>query len=227
AGDAADLPGRFAGQPAVAPRRPRRPRRAGADQQHSVRTCTPARTSTQKKAAQEAAFQLLRTPRVAYGRRASSASSRALGSRSCLVTLSTPRVSKGHARKIEDRVPITAPIIWLRARPSSEPPPYRYRASTDRKNTSEVMMVRDRVWLIDRLNTSSGSTRRLRKFSRTRSNTTMVSLIEKPITASRPARTVRSKSRPLQAKKPATTSTSNIVVRVADTANLNSKRKPM
>src|SRR5690606_21188269 len=135
-----------------------------------------------------------------YGRRASSASSLALGSRSCLVTLRKPRVSSGQAMKIEDIVPITAPIIWLSASPSSEPPPYRYSASTDRKNTTEVMMVRDRVWLMERSNTSSGSARRLRKFSRTRSNTTIVSLIEKPITDNNPASTVRSNSRPLQAK---------------------------
>src|SRR5690606_15990632 len=77
-------------------------------------------------------FPMRRTASV-YGRRASSASSLALGSRSCLVTFRKPRVSSGQARKIEDRVPTTAPIIWLRARPSSEPPPYRYRASTDRK----------------------------------------------------------------------------------------------
>ena len=63
-------------------------------------------------------------------------------------------------------------------------------------------MVRDRVWLIDRFSTSSGSTRRTRKFSRTRSNTTMVSLIEKPITDSRPASTVRSNSRPVSDSSP-------------------------
>ena len=135
-----------------------------------------------------------------YGRRSNASTSLAFGSRSCLLTANAPIVSSGQAMKIDDSVPITAPIIWLSASPSSEPPPYRYSASTDRKNTSEVMIVRDSVWLIDRFITSSGSTRRLRKFSRTRSKTTMVSLIEKPITDSRPASTVRSNSRPLSEK---------------------------
>ena len=89
------------------------------------------------------------------------------------------------------------------------------------------MMVRDRVWLTERLRISSGSARRLRKFSRTRSNTTMVSLIEKPITDSRPASTVRSNSRPVRAKKPATISTSCRVVKIAATANFHSKRNEM
>jgi hypothetical protein len=41
-----------------------------------------------------------------------------------------------------------------------------------------VITVRDSVWLIDAFRTSDGEARIERKFSRTRSNTTMVSLIE-------------------------------------------------
>ncbi|MNT70552.1 hypothetical protein D3C72_2089560 [compost metagenome] len=120
----------------------------------------------------------------------------ALGSRSCLVTRRAPTVSIGTATRIEDSTTITAPIMCVSARPSIELPPYRYRASADRKNITAVITVRDSVWLIERFSTSIGSTRRLRKFSRTRSNTTMMSLIAKPITDSRPASTVRSNSRP-------------------------------
>ena len=87
------------------------------------------------------------------------------------------------------------------------------------------MIVRDRVWLIDRFSTSLGSSLlSRRKFSRTRSNTTMVSLIEKPITDRMPASTVRSNSCWVNANQPQTTSTSAMVASTAAMANLNSKR---
>ena len=64
---------------------------------------------------------------------------------------------------------------------------YRRQFRIYRKSSSEsaamntvmaVTIVRDSVWLIERLRISIGSARRLRKFSRTRSNTTILSLIE-------------------------------------------------
>src|SRR3546814_281636 len=153
------------------------------------------------------------------GRRANSASSRAFGIRSCLFVPS--HISSGQATKIEDRVPITMPIIIDLAMPCSEPPPYRYSASAVRKATNEVITVRDRVWLIDELRISRAGARTPRKFSRTRSNTTMVSLMENPITPMMPASTVRSNSCPVIANQPATTTTSCIVDRIADTANFH------
>src|SRR5687768_1791178 len=114
-------------------------------------TCgTQLSSPAKKKAAQCAAFFFFSEHRF-YGRRASSASSRDFGIRSCLLTPS--HISSGQATKIEDSVPITMPIISDSAMPRSEEPPYRYSASTVRKATNEVITVRDSVWLIDAFNT--------------------------------------------------------------------------
>jgi hypothetical protein len=56
-----------------------------------------------------------------HGRRASSASSRAFGIRSCL--LAPSQYSSGQATKIDDSVPSTMPNICEAAMPSSELPP--------------------------------------------------------------------------------------------------------
>ena len=135
--------------------------------------------------------------------------------------------NSGQATKIDDRVPITMPMICASAIPRSDPPPYRYSATTVSNATNEVITVRDRVWLTDLLSSSFGGRRSERKFSRTRSNTTMVSLIENPMTDSRPASTVRSNSCPLRANQPAVISTSCSVATIAASANFHSKRAEM
>ena len=58
-------------------------------------------------------------------------------------------------------------------------PPKNSRASTASKVTTEVMVVRDKVWLMASFMATTGSALRiLRKFSRIRSNTTTVSFTE-------------------------------------------------
>ena len=89
------------------------------------------------------------------------------------------------------------------------------------------MIVRDSVWLIDLLRMISGSPRIARKFSRTRSNTTILSLIEYPSTDRMPASTVRSNSCQVSANQPATMMMSLSVVMIAAIANFFSKRNEM
>lgn len=71
------------------------------------------------------------------------------------------------------------PKITVIAKPSTTGPPRKYSENNAMKVVMPVMMVRDSVLLTALLMVSSGpSLRALRKISRTRSNTTTLSLIE-------------------------------------------------
>lgn len=87
--------------------------------------------------------------------------------------------------KIEDSVLIIVLIIWFSVSFFSELLLYRYSVSIDRKNISEVMMVCDRVWLIEWFIIFSGFMCRLWKFLWIWLKIMMVLLIEKFIIDSR------------------------------------------
>ena len=73
--------------------------------------------------------------------------------------------------------------------------PKMFMARVTKNTVALVRMVRDRVSLIDWLTTSSKRRSRcLAAFSRMRSNTTMVSFIEKPMMVSSAARVVSENS---------------------------------
>src|SRR5690606_18997690 len=97
-----------------------------------------------------------------------------------LLSIST---STGPATIIEENVPVITPISIANAKPRVTSPPTINKINTTKNTVSEVIMVRGKVSLIARLTTdflsSSGF---LRKYSRIRSNTMIVSFIEKPIT---------------------------------------------
>ena len=72
-------------------------------------------------------------------------------------------------------------------------PPKTNNATTTRSVSDEVITVRDSVWFTDAFMISTGVPLRIRrKFSRMRSNTTIVSFSEYPIRARMEASTVRS-----------------------------------
>jgi hypothetical protein len=76
-------------------------------------------------------------------------------------------------------VPLTIPTSIVNANPRSASPPNRKIDSTDRKVVPAVMIVRESVWFTLSLTIlSSGSRRRERRFSRTRSKMTIVSFTE-------------------------------------------------
>ena len=80
---------------------------------------------------------------------------------------------------VEEYVPTRMPIVSAHENPRSVSPPMISNTTTTRSVAPLVMIVRDSVWLIEASITSSELARRaLWKFSRTRSNTTTVSLSE-------------------------------------------------
>ncbi len=85
---------------------------------HAVTTST----ARNEKTAQCAVFSSHLLP-THQGRRASASTSLALGSRSCLVTANGPMLSIGTATITEEITTITAPIMWVSARPSIDSPP--------------------------------------------------------------------------------------------------------
>ena len=71
------------------------------------------------------------------------------------------------------------PMISASAKPWIFSPPKKYRAKSTNRVDAEVAKVRARVCVVETLMISSRSAFRItRRFSRTRSNTTMVSLSE-------------------------------------------------
>ncbi|MCY1180642.1 hypothetical protein D9M73_211000 [compost metagenome] len=91
----------------------------------------------------------------------------------------------------------------------------------------EVAMVRSRVCEVEMLIFSIRlALRSTRKFSRIRSNTTMVSFSEYPMIASTEASTVRSKVIWKNDRMPMVTITSCTSETMAPTANFHWKRKP-
>ena len=82
------------------------------------------------------------------------------------------------------------PTTIVNAKPCSTSPPKKNSASDDSSAVPEVMIVRPSVWLMATLMTVSSESRRmLRRFSRTRSKITIVSLVEKPVIVSSAAMT--------------------------------------
>jgi len=81
--------------------------------------------------------------------------------------------------KIDEKVPTTIPITSASENPRSTGPPNTSNESAASSVSPEVNTVRLNVWLMLRLIVwASGSRSLQRRFSRMRSNTTMVSFIE-------------------------------------------------
>src|SRR5208282_5013292 len=98
----------------------------------------------------------------------------------------------GAAIAIEEYVPIRIPMTRAKLKPCSTSPPKRNSASTVRKVKPAVKIVLLKVWLMLLLTMSARFSRRSSlMFSRMRSNTTMVSLLEYPIRVRMAAITVR------------------------------------
>ena len=71
------------------------------------------------------------------------------------------------------------PNSMAKLKPRSTSPPRKYRANRTKMVVRPVRNVRDSVWLIERSSSSmNGMALYLRIFSRTRSKTTTLSLIE-------------------------------------------------
>ena len=127
--------------------------------------------------------------------------------------------------KIEDDVPTTMPNSMTVANPPSVPPPKIASGNAARNTVDEVPSVRFSVSLIDRsISSRSGMVRYLRRFSRTRSYTTTLSLVEYPSTVRIAATITRSNSNRLSARKPTVLVMSSTSVATALTANSHSKR---
>src|SRR5271168_5000567 len=92
----------------------------------------------------------------------------------------SPRNSRiGAAMKIDDEVPTTMPNSITQAKPEIDAPPNIARGRLARNTVMDVPRVRLRVSLIDRsIRSRSGIVLYLRRFSRTRSYTTTLSLVE-------------------------------------------------
>src|SRR5690348_551821 len=76
-------------------------------------------------------------------------------------------------------VPTTTPMTIAKAKLRSTCPPKMKSRNTVRKVSPLVRMVRESVWLMERLTMAGSGSRRIsRRFSRTRSKITMVSFIE-------------------------------------------------
>ena len=74
------------------------------------------------------------------------------------------------------------PTTIVNAKPCSTSPPKKNSASEVSSAVPDVMTVRPSVWFTDALITSNIESRRIdRRFSRTRSKITIVSLVEKPV----------------------------------------------
>src|SRR5690606_39623825 len=117
--------------------RPRRPLSSIGDHTVPLPPSPPPPGGKESHGAGEGGQAFPAAPRASslpYGRRASAESSRAFGIRSCLLTPS--HISSGQATKIEDSVPRMMPTIIDSAMPCSEPPPYRYSASTVSRATN-------------------------------------------------------------------------------------------
>ena len=92
-------------------------------------------------------------------------------------------------------VPVMMPTTIVNAKPWSTSPPKKNSASDDSSAVPDVMMVRPRVWLIATLMMLPRLSRRMpRRFSRTRSKITIVSLVEKPVMVSSAAMTLSVRS---------------------------------
>ena len=89
------------------------------------------------------------------------------------------RKAVGAAMKMDDRVPNTTPSIMANENERIESPPRMKIQSSTISVVTDVLMVRARVWFSESLNSCWRSRLGKRwKFSRTRSNTTTLSLIE-------------------------------------------------
>ena len=76
-------------------------------------------------------------------------------------------------------MPTTTPMPSAVAKPATCSPPATSNAPSTSKVVKEVTRVRPKVWFSERLTISTGVPRRMeRKFSRMRSETTMVSFNE-------------------------------------------------
>ena len=75
------------------------------------------------------------------------------------------------------------PTTIVNAKPCSTSPPKRNSASAVSSAVPDVMIVRPSVWLIDDVDDVIAASRGAspRRFSRTRSKMTIVSLVEKPV----------------------------------------------
>ena len=81
--------------------------------------------------------------------------------------------------KIEDEVPTTMPNSMTQAKPEIDSPPNNASGRLARNTVIDVPRVRFSVSLIDRsIRSRSGKVLYLRRFSRTRSYTTTLSLVE-------------------------------------------------
>src|SRR5690606_3049155 len=129
------------------------------------------------------------------------------------------------ATKIDDRVPTTTPnsIGW--AKLATAAPPAMAIGNNASAVVTEVNTVRLKVAVMLSFSTCGQSIPGwARKVSRTRSNTTTLSLTEYPISASNAATAVKLKSRPVSTKKPMVLVTSSSTVKVAASAKCDSKR---
>src|SRR5205823_2383904 len=105
---------------------------------------------------------------------------------------SCQKIRIGLAINIDEYVPTMMPTTSAKENPLRTCPPKRYSDTAVRNVSPDVKMVRLNVWLTLRLiRDSRGSRRRIFRFSRIRSNTTIVSFIEYPTSVSRAATTVK------------------------------------
>lgn len=89
------------------------------------------------------------------------------------------RKAMGEATKIDDNVPITTPRLIAKAKLRMLSPPRKRMQSNTINVESDVLMVRAKVWLIESLKSDCSSALGCKpRFSRIRSNTTTLSLIE-------------------------------------------------
>src|SRR3954471_9565682 len=97
--------------------------------------------------------------------------------------------------KIEEYVPTMTPTFMANAKSRMTPTPNTFMARVTKKTAALVQMGRDIVSLVETLTTRSNLRSRMREaFSRMRSNTTMVSFIEKPTMVRIAATVVRENS---------------------------------
>ena len=130
--------------------------------------------------------------------------------------------------KTEEEALTTMPNSITQAKPASVSPPKSASGTAESSSVMEVPRERFSVSLID-WSTSwrSGICLYLRRFSRIRSNTTTLSLAEKPMTVRMAATVVRLNSTPNSTMKPTVLVVSRMRVAMAAMANCHSKRNQM
>src|SRR5262245_35678308 len=132
------------------------------------------------------------------------------------------------AMNMVEYVPLMMPTSIVNAKPRSTSPPNRYRDSTDRKVVPAVMTVRASVWFTLVLTTCSRDSRRIeRRFTRTRSKTTMVAFTEYPVMVRMAATTLSDSSYPKNMRNASVTKMSWKVAAIAPTAKEKRKRNAM